>query len=58
MYFKCKVSYKYQKHGNKSWTENSHMVQQLKSQSETLVMQKLHDLHKDCEIVLKKLEWV
>lgn len=57
MYYSCYVSYKYRKLGNSSWTETSHLVQQLKAQSETLVIQKLQSQHKGCEIVLKKIDW-
>jgi hypothetical protein len=51
------VKFKYRKPTlSKSWTTTSSSGY-VNQQSETLVMQKLHDQHKDCEIELIQITW-
>lgn len=53
----CIVEYKYKRPGNFSWTSSGGQMSGFKSKSETLVMQRLREKHKDCEIELKKIDW-
>ncbi len=55
--YTASVKYDYIRAGSKSKTGTSRTISGLKSQSETLVMQKLEDAHKDCQIILKEINW-
>lgn len=57
MLYSCIVNYKYRKNGTSSWTVSNYVTHQLKSQSETIVLQKLREKHKNCEIELIKIDW-
>ena len=50
------VQYRYRKIGSSSWTSTS-WSGSMAQESETLVMQKLRDKHKGCEIELKSIKW-
>ena len=55
--YTASVRYSYTKPPSKTRTGTSSTVSNLKSQSETLVMQKLHEMHKGCEIELIEIKW-
>lgn len=59
MNYKCFIQYKYRKNTStgSGWSSTSTTIQPLTSQSETIIMQKLREKHKDCEIQLIKIEW-
>lgn len=50
------VNFKYRKVGSSSWTHAS-WAGYVTQQSETIVMQKLRDQHKDCELELIAIKW-
>lgn len=50
------VRYKYRREGSAGWTSTT-LTLHINQQSETLVMQKLRDKHRGCEIELVKIEW-
>jgi len=51
------VRYDYIRPPSKGKTGSSKTISGLASQSETLVMQKLQEAHKGCEIILKEISW-
>lgn len=53
----CIIEYKYRKNGNSAWVHANSQMSGFKSQSETLVMQRLREKHKDSEVELKKIDW-
>lgn len=57
MTFSCVVSYKYRQIGRTSWVIATTSILNLKSESETLVMQKLKEKHKNCDVNLEKIQW-
>jgi hypothetical protein len=50
------VRYKYRREGSGSWISTT-LTLQIRQQSETLVMQKVRDKHRGCEIELIEIKW-
>jgi hypothetical protein len=54
--FIARVKYRYRKQGTNPWS-NTSISFTVNHESETLVMQKLRDKHKGCEVEMKEIKW-